>query len=144
MGGIVFPVPMTLGGPTRAHLVRSVLEGLAYALRANIEQAERVAGIPAHRISLGGGMTRTKSFVRIMSAVMSRPIDVAEGPESTAIGAAHVARAAIGEFPSLTDAVDSTPAVTRTMDPDPYTAADYEDLYHAWLDTQQALGGMPL
>ena len=144
MGGLVFPVPMTLGGPTRAHLVRASIEGLAYALRANVEQAERVAGIPAHRISLGGGMTRTKSFVRIMSAVMGRPIEVAEGPESTAVGAAHVTRVAIGEFPSLTDAVDSARTVTSTMDPDPHTSADYQDLYHAWLETQQALGRMPL
>ena len=66
-------------------------------------------------------MTRTKSFVRIMSDVIGRPIDVADGPESTAIGAAHVARTAIGQFPSLTDAVDSTPHLTRTMDPDPHT-----------------------
>ena len=144
MGGIVFPVPMTLGGPTRAHLVRSVLEGLAYALRSNVEQAERVAGISAHRISLGGGMTRTKSFVRIMSDVIGRPIEVSNSPESTAIGAANVARAAIGQFPSLRDAVDSTPHLTRTMDPDPHTAADYRDLYHAWLDTQQTLGKIPL
>ena len=144
MGGLVFPVPMTLGGPTRAHLVRAALEGLAYALRANVEQAERVAGISAHRISLSGGMTRTKSFVRIMSDVMGRPIEVADGPESTAVGAAHVARTAIGQFASLTDAVDSTPSLTRTMDPDPHAAADYDDLYHAWLDTQQALGRIPL
>ena len=144
MGGIVFPVPMTLSGPTRAHLVRAALEGLAYALRANIEQAERVAGIPANRISLSGGMTRTKSFVSIMSDVMGRPIEVADGPESTAVGAAHVARTAIGQFASLTDAVDSTPSLTRTMDPDPHTAADYQDLYHAWLDTQQTLGKIPL
>ena len=144
MGGLVFPVPMTLGGPTRGHLVRASLEGLAYALRANVEQAERVAGIPAHRISLGGGMTRTKSFVRIMSAVMGRPIEVAEGPESTAVGAAHVTRVAIGEFPSLTDAVDSARTVTSTMHPDPRTAADYQDLYHAWLETQRSLDRIPL
>ena len=144
MGGLVFPVPMTLGGPTRAHLVRASIEGLAYALKANLEQAERIAGTPAHRISLGGGMTRTKSFVQIMSAVMGRPIEVADGPESTAIGAAHVARAAIGEFASLRDAVDSARTVTSTIDPDPHTAADYQDLYGAWLETQQALGRMPL
>ena len=144
MGGLVFPVPMTLGGPTRAHLVRAALEGLAYALRANIEQAERVAGISADRISLGGGMTRTKSFVRIMSDVMGRPIEVSNSPESTAIGAAHVARAAIGQFASLTDAIESTRSLTRTMDPNPHTAADYQDLYRAWLDTQHALGKIPL
>ena len=144
MGGLVFPVPMALGGPTRAHLVRAALEGLAYALRANLEQAERVAGIPAHRISLGGGMTKTKSFVRIMSDVIGRPIEVSDSPESTTIGAAHIARAAIGEFASLRDAIDSTPAVTSTMDPDPHTAADYQDLYHAWLETQQTLGRIPL
>ena len=140
MGGLVFPVPMTLGGPTRAHLVRASIEGLCYALRANVEQAERVAGIPARRISLGGGMTRTKSFVSIMSDVMGRPIKVADGPESTAVGAAHVARVAIGELSSLADAATAT----RTMDPDPHTAADYQDLYRAWLDTQQALGRIPL
>ena len=144
MGGLVFPVPMTLGGPTRAHLVRASLEGLAYALRANVEQAERVAGIPARRISLGGGMTRTRSFERIMSAVMGRPIEVAEGPESTAIGAAHIARTAIGEFPSLTDAASSASTATRTLDPDPHASADYQDLYQQWLETQQALGRMPL
>ena len=100
LGGLIFPVPMTLGGPTRAHLVRASIEGLAYALRANVEQAERIAYTPAHRISLGGGMTRTRSFVRITSDVMGRPIEVANGPDSTAVGAAHVARTAIGEFQS--------------------------------------------
>lgn len=144
MGGLIFPVPMTLGGPTRAHLVRTSIEGLAYALRANVEQAERIAYTPAHRISLGGGMTRTRSFVRITSDVMGRPIEVANGPDSTAVGAAHVARTAIGEFQSLSDAVDSTPTITRTLHPDPHAAADYQDLYHVWLETQRALGALPL
>ena len=140
MGGFVFPVPMTLGGPTRAHLVRSTLEGLAYALRANLEQAERVAGIPAHRISLGGGMTRTESFVRIMSEIMGRPIEVSDSPESTAVGAANIARVAICELPSLSDTVTAT----RTVDPDPHTVADYEELYKAWLQTQHTLADIPL
>ncbi len=140
MGGIVFPVPMTLGGPTRAHLVRASLEGLAYALRANLEQAERVAGITARRVSLGGGMTRTKTFVQIMADVIGRPIEVSDSPESTAIGAANVARAAIGEIPSLTDAANAT----RTVAPDPHAAADYEDLYRAWLETQQSLGDIQI
>ena len=144
MGGLIFPVPMTLGGPTRAHLVRTSIEGLAYALRANVEQAERIAYTPAHRISLGGGMTRTRSFVRITSDVMGRPIEVADSPDPTAVGAAHVARTAIGEFQSLSDAVDSTPTITRTLHPDPHAAADYQDLYHVWLETQRALGALPL
>ena len=140
MGGLVFPVPMTLDGPTRAHLVRSTLEGLAYALRANLEQAERVACIPAHRVSLGGGMTRTKSFVRIMSNVIGRPIEVSDSPESTAVGAANIARVAIGELPSLAE----TAIATHTILPDPRTSADYEDLYQAWLQTQRALGDISL
>ena len=143
MGGLVFPVPMTLGGPTRAHLVRASLEGLAYALRANLEQSERIASTPARRVSLAGGMTKTKSFIRIMSAVIGRPIEVADGPDSTAIGAAFVARTAIGEFRSLRDAADSAPTITRTLHPDPHTAAEYQDLYHRWLQMQQTLRGIP-
>ena len=140
MGGLVFPVPMTLGGPTRAHLVRATLEGLAYALRANLEQAERVAGIPTHGVSLSGGMTRTESFVRITADIIGRTLEVSDSPESTAIGAANVARLAIGELSSLPDAETAT----WTVDPDLHTAADYEDLYQAWLQTQRSLIGIPL
>ena len=144
VGGFVFPVPMTLGGPTRGNLVRSALEGIAYALRANVEQAERVAGIPADRVSLGGGMTRTELFVDIMAAVMGRPIEVAAGPESTAVGAACVALTAVGEFASVREAYDSTSAVTRRTSPDLRTAAHYEDLYRLWLERQQQLVRMSL
>ena len=144
MGGFVFPVPMTLGGPNRGHLVRSALEGTAYALRANLEQAERVAGIPANRVSLGGGMTRTESFVDIMSAVMGRPIEVADGPESTAVGAACVALVAVGEFASAREAFDSTQAVTRRIAPDLRTVTHYQDLYRLWLERHKQLAGMPL
>ena len=43
-GGIHFPVPLTMNAPTRGQVARAALEGVAYAVRANLEQAESVAG----------------------------------------------------------------------------------------------------
>ena len=99
LGGLTFPVPMTLGGPTRGQIARAALESFAYALRANLEQAERVAGFHADRVALGGGMTRSQAFNRIMVDVLGREITLSRSPDATPIGAALTARTAIGQYP---------------------------------------------
>ena len=70
LGGIVFPVPMTLGGPSRGQIVRAALEGFAFALRANLEQAEHISGLSARRVGLGGGMTRSRTFQQLTPSVL--------------------------------------------------------------------------
>ena len=49
LGGLTFPVPLSLGGPTRGQIARATLESFAYAIRANLEQAESAAGFDADK-----------------------------------------------------------------------------------------------
>ena len=140
LGGIVFPVPLTLGGPSRGQVARATLEGFAYALRANLEQAERVSGAKALRIGLGGGLTRSRTLTQMVPDVLGRAVQSGREPDSTVIGAALVARTATGQFGSLEQAAGQARQNMRCLGPDMQSAAEYDDLYQVWLETQRRLG----
>ena len=142
-GGFAFPVPMTLGGPTRAQLARATLESFAYALRANLEQAESVAGLQAGNIALGGGMTRSPAFNRIITDILGREVALSPTPDATAIGAVLIARTAIGATPSLSEAAARLAPDNQPLTPNLQNAAEYQDHYHAWLETQRHLDEAP-
>ena len=125
LGGIVFPVPMTLGGATRAQICRAALESFAYAIRANLEQAERESGVEATRIALGGGLTRSATLRRILPSVLGRPVTTFAEHDVTAAGAAGAR--AHGEVEAQ---------------PDAEMAAEYQELYEMWSDAQERLGAL--
>ena len=143
-GGLVFPVPMALGGPSRGQLVRAAIENFAYALRINVEQAERVSGRSSQKVGLGGGLTRSRTFSRIVTDVLGRQVEMLQGPDSTAVGAALVARTAIGEFNTLDECVGHANAADITVIPDPLAASEYDDGYQRWLEIDRTLRSLPL
>ncbi len=142
LGGLTFPIPPSLGGPTRGQIARATLENFAYALRANLEQAERAAGFDADEIGLGGGITRIPVFNRIVADVVGREVMLSSTPDATAIGASLVAWTAIGESPSLSEAAARRSSDNTRLKPDPQSALEYEDRYQEWLRIQDGLGQM--
>jgi len=133
-GGLLFPVPVTFRETGRGHLVRAALESICYAVRANLEQIEVLAKVPAADIALGGGMTRTRSFARIAVDVLGRPARVSRTPHVSALGAYLCAAVALGEFSSLGQASRSVRDRHTVLQPDPVMALEYESHYRRWLD----------
>ena len=142
LGGLTFPVPLSLGGPTKGQIARATFESFAYALRANLEQVERVAGFDADEVGLGGGITRSPVFNRIVADVVGREVTLSSTPDATAIGASLVARTAIGEASSLPEATVRPSQKNTRLDPDPQSSLEYEDRYQEWLRIQDSLGQM--
>ena len=141
LGGVMFPVPMALEAPTRAQIARAALEGLAYALRANLEQAERVSGGAASEIAFGGGMAKSETLRRILPSVLGRPIYTTPRESDAApIGAALVARTALGQYETLSAAAQTARANRRIIPPNPRTAAEYESGYGEWREREEKLG----
>jgi autoinducer 2 (AI-2) kinase len=138
-GGIIFPVPMTFNETSRGHLARAALEAMAYALKANLEQAESVAGAEAAHIALGGGMTQSPTWVRILADVLGREIDVSPTPNVSALGGYLCAGTATGDFASLEEAAESVSGSLETVHPDPGTHAEYVGHYERWLQTGNRL-----
>ena len=143
-GGFLFPVPLTVTDLGRGHLTRAALEGIAFAVRANLEQAEELLGAAALGVTVGGGMTRTATWVRVLANVLGRPLRVSPAPGVTAVGAYLCVATALGEFASLVEAGSSVASLLLTVEPDPSITSEYEDLYQHWLETAGRLDGFPI
>ncbi len=143
-GGFVLPVPLTFSDVGRGHLVRAALEGFAFAIRANLEQVERLWGGPARTLALGGGMTRTPTFVSILKDVLGRETGLSPVPEASALGACLCARVGLGDFRSLAEAAASVASGLQVLGPDEAAAAEYREHYQRWLQVAEGLKALGL
>ena len=139
LGGILFPTPMTMGGPTPGQIARAALESFAYTTRANLEQLERESGMAASRVALGGGLSRSSAFRQILPSVLGRPISTSQEHNVTATGSAMIARTAIGQYGSLTEATTASHD-THTLEPNPTATAEYQDHYQRWQEVHEHIG----
>jgi autoinducer 2 (AI-2) kinase len=115
----------------RRHAARAIAEGMAFGVRANLEQLEEVAGRRASALHLGGGMSRSRVFARLLAAALDRPLRVADVAESSALGAALCAACGAGRFADLAEAARALVRL-RDVEPEPPLAAAYAELYPVW------------
>ena len=144
-GGLFFPVPMTLSEMDRNHLTRAALEAIAYAVNANLEQVEGMTGESVADIAVGGGMTQTSTWVRVLADVVGREIKVSPTPQVTALGAYLCAAKAIGELDSIEEGARGLTDQLRTIEPDPLAHLEYLDHYQRWtewMDLSSQLEGL--
>jgi autoinducer 2 (AI-2) kinase len=131
-GAITVPMPLALWSPSQGDLARSALEAVAYAIRANLEQLEEIAGAHASSVALGGGMTASSVFPQIVADVLGRPMAVARSPQTSAVGAAAIASPAFGLHDTIGQAIAAMSGGTRSVEPNNQVSATYEDCYERW------------
>jgi len=132
VGAAAFPLPLVMAAPDRGDLLRAMLESTAFAVRANLEQAEEVAGLRADRLCLGGGMSRSGGFAQMLADVVDRPVAVARNAETSAVGAAALASVAAGLHHAFDEALAAMSGGGRTVEPALAASATYEDVYGRW------------
>lgn len=88
-------------GSSRAHVVRAVLEGIAHRGADLVEAAEHDTGIPIPSLRVDGGMSRNQTFLHLLANASARPVHVSPVTDATTLGAAFLAGAACGTWPSL-------------------------------------------
>jgi autoinducer 2 (AI-2) kinase len=117
-----------LGAATRADAARAAVEGVALALRANLDQlAERVA--PGPSLALTGGLTRSAGWCQLLADVTATPVEVSATPDATALGAACCAGVAAGLFADAAAAAGALVRPARRFEPDADRAARYAALH---------------
>jgi autoinducer 2 (AI-2) kinase len=131
LGGLTMTTPV--GPVARPQMLRAGIESIAYALRANVEQAQEVSGNSASRIAVGGGFTRTPFFAPMLASVLDSELDVAIDPEVSGRGAALLAARAIG-VPE-----DSLVIESRRVAPHAPDVATYSRGYARWRHVGRAL-----
>lgn len=84
------------GGHGPAHVYRSLMEGIALEIAAQVDGIEEATGQRLERVVLMGGGSRSALWRQIVADVLGRPLVLAGGEEVSALGAAVVAMAALG------------------------------------------------
>ncbi len=116
------------GRHRRAHLVRSVLEGVAYSLKDSLELL-RGLGVPLGEVRFSGGGGRSALWRQIQADVFGLggvTLNVGEGP---AYGVALLAGVGTGVWATVEEACDATLRVVERVTPDPGRMATYGRYY---------------
>jgi len=117
----------------RRHVARAAVEAAAFALRANLDQLTSVSGAAPRSIALGGGLSRSETWLSIAAAALGQPLRLAPTQEASALGAAICAGVAAGAWPDLYAAAGAVLGPARSTDPDAGTAQLYQRLHPIWL-----------
>ncbi len=119
-------------------LVRSVLEGVAFELRACLELLEgmdvRVEGI----LAVGGG-ARSDLWNQIFADVTARKVRVPRQTDAASLGAMLLAARAVGHTIDVEAAARAANPVARHFTPDPGAVRTYRELYEKHNDLYDTL-----
>lgn len=134
--GLKFPGPEAKGAiigfgdiHSRAHLYRSILEGIAYALREGKERIENRSGIPITRLRVSGGGSQSDNALQLTADVFGLPTARPHLFETSGLGAAIDAAVGVGFHSDFTTAVAAMTRMGREFEPDLENHHRYDALY---------------
>jgi glycerol kinase len=91
-------------GTTRAHVVRAVVESMAWQTADVIDAITAAAGIPVTELRVDGGASAMDVLCQFQADVLGVTVRRPANPETTVLGAAYLAGIAEGVWPSPADA----------------------------------------
>jgi xylulokinase len=123
---------------TRGHIVRAVLEGVAFSLRDSFTIFDEL-GVPVRRVRLGGGGARSSLWREIQANVYGHAVETVEADEGAAYGAALLAGVGAGVWPSVDEACDRLVRSSIAASPTPDIARMMTERYGAYRRIYPAL-----
>lgn len=123
---------------TRAHMIRSVMEGCAYALYHNMKTAEE-SGVKSGILNAMGGAANSRLWTQIKADVTATPIQVPASDTATTLGAAILAGIGTGAYKSFEEAVGRTIQITRLHEPDMKAHDKYMKYYEIYIELYEKL-----
>ena len=123
---------------TRGHLVRAILEGVAYSLNDCLGIIESL-GANVEAVRASGGGAKSPLWRNILAGVFSKPIATLQTQEGSAYGAALLAMVGTGAFDSVEEACSSSIIEQGRDQPDPNLTAAYGRCYGMFRNLYPAL-----
>lgn len=125
----------------RQDMIQAVLEGVAFAIRDNVEIA-REQGINVTASSLCGGGAKSALWQKILCNVLNVTITLLQTEQGPGYGAAMLAMTAAGEFESVKECADQFVRVKTVIKPDPQIVARYEERYRRFKEIYPCMKGL--
>ncbi|MBE0537677.1 MAG: carbohydrate kinase [Phycisphaerae bacterium] len=122
----------------RGHVLRAIFEGVVFGHKAHVERLLRFRDMPAV-VRLTGGAARSIEWVQIFADILQVPLEIPDGTELGALGAAIAAGVASGCFNGYNEAVEKMVHVSRRQEPNLKMKSVYEQKYASYQKVIAAL-----
>ncbi len=124
--GVIFGFLLDHGKP---HLIRAILEGLAFESQRKKEFMEKGSGVPITRVRMYGGSAKSPVWNQMFADILDVEVSTLKTAETTALGAAICAAKGGRVYPSFQEAVEAMVHVDKRFLPDPEKKGLYDKLY---------------
>lgn len=116
---------------TRAHVIRSILEGVAFSLK---DSFTLFAGmdVPVKKIRLGGGGAKSALWRQIQADVYAHEVETVKAEEGAAYGAAILAGVGAKRWKSVDEACSEIVQVDKRTEPQDGVAKLMQERYEAY------------
>jgi len=126
---------------TRAHVIRAVMEGVAFSLRDSLTIFSEL-NMPVTKIRLGGGGARSSLWRQIQANVYGHAVEIIAAEEGAAFGAAILAGVGAGLWPGVDDACDQVVHSLENIPCQPDVVKLMNERYGAYQRLYPALRGL--
>ncbi len=109
---------------TRAHLVRSLVEGVSYSQRDCLDVILEL-GAELSQVRASGGGARSAFWRQLLADIFARRVTTLASQEGSAFGAALLAMVSTGAFSTVPEACAATIQESSSLDPRPHDSAAY-------------------
>jgi xylulokinase len=123
---------------TRGHVIRAVMEGVAYSLKDTFTIFEEIK-IPVTSIRLGGGGARSPLWRQIQADVYGHEVEIVAAEEGAAYGAAILGGVGAGAWNSVDEACDNVVRVATRIAPNQATSMTMQHAYRTYRKLYPAL-----
>ncbi len=113
------------GTQSRAHVIRSVFEGIAITMADNIEAMESALNTSYSAVLVTGGGAKSDVMMQIIADVLGRPTSRAAIDDAAGLGAAICAAVGSGTYPDWAQAQAAMVQAGTRFDPQPTNVAAY-------------------
>jgi xylulokinase len=123
----------------RAHLTRSVLEGVAFSMRDCFSLLQGAGLGAVDEVRIAGGGAKGALWRKIVASVLNLPMVTVNSTEGAAYGAALLAGTGVGAWRSVEAACDATISLSGRDEPVAAWAQAYDALYPRYRELYAAL-----
>jgi xylulokinase len=123
---------------TRAHVIRAILEGVAFSLKDSFEILKEL-NVPCNSIRLGGGGARSPLWRQIQADVYGHAVECMEAEEGAAYGVAILAGVAAKAWPNVETACDQVIRTRDLVTPDPEAVKVLDRQYRSYVAIYPAI-----
>jgi xylulokinase len=116
---------------TRGHVVRAILEGVAFSLRDSFTLFAEM-GVPVRNVRLGGGGARSPLWRQVQADIYGREVEILEAEEGAAYGAAILAGVGARVWNSVDAACSAVVRVAERVAPQPAVVERMNASYAAY------------